>query len=385
MRGLSLYYLLGKHLRSMLNSNHNLPREMRTPALPQELIDCIIDDLGSFEGASNRECRQALKACSLASPSFLSSSRKYLFTEVRLQEEDTFDSKVSSNVARILDVLVNDSVTSLRHHIPPLASHIHSLSIIFSQSRAFQNLKIHSSQTPDFNIIRPSTLPAILQILIAGSPINSFSMEFPSVIFHEWPYVDAQLKADIEFLCRSPSITTLRFRTIHELPTTLITGCPNLKVLHLYFLSAPVIGTPNSINPTTPSQQARGRLFPHLESLVLSGSQTQLMTIFLADSLPRLQHIQLLVDVQSGITARELEVMKRAPCLQSITLNIYCHLECESAHCFEQSDPILITSPFTIKGLAIGFLMLSISAYFQRCDLSALTFAFRTATTICSF
>jgi len=358
---------------------------MRIPALPQELIDCIIDDLGSFEGASDRECRQALKACSLTSSPFLPSSRKYLFAEVRLQEEDTFDSKVSSSLARILDVLVNDSVTSLRHHIPPLASHIRSLSIILSQSRGFQNLKIYSSETPDFNIIRPSILPAILQILITGSSINSFSLEFPDVIFHEWPYVDAQLKANIESLCRSPSITTLRFQTIHELPTTLITGCPNLKALHLYSLSAPVMGTPDSINPTTHSQQVRGRLFPYLESLVLSGPQAQLMTIFLADSnLPRLQHIQLLVDVQLGmVTARELEVMKRAPCLQSITLNIYCHLECKSAHYFDKSDPISTTSLLAIKGSIIGFRTFSISAYSQRCDPSALTFAFRTATTIC--
>ncbi|KIM34814.1 hypothetical protein M413DRAFT_450036, partial [Hebeloma cylindrosporum] len=298
--------------------------------LPQELIDCIIDVLGSFEGASDPERRQALKACSLTSSSFLASSRKYLFANIRLEEEecfqdDTHDFGTSSGLGRILDVLVNDDKTTLSHRTPPLASHMRSLSINLSQARAYQNLTIYSSSgTMDTN--RPSTLAAILEILTASSSITLFSLKFPSFVFYEWQYVDAQLKAGIESFCRSPSVTTLQFQTILGLPTTLITGCPNLKAL---YLNSVYTGT----MPDHSLEQVPGNPFPHLESLVLklndNGSGNVLKHLFLshsnASSLPKLQDIQISLDPYFGhLSAQELEVLKGAPSLKTIRLEVDC-------------------------------------------------------------
>ena len=272
----------------------------------------MIDELGSFGGASDPECRQALKACSLASSSFLPSSRKYLFAEVRLKECAVGeDLETSSGLACILDVLVEDSKIKLSsQHIPPLASHIRTLCIILSPIRAYHQKNFHTNS--------PSDVPAILEILIANSLIASFSLKFAvGGAFVEWTYVDEALKAGIKSLCRSPSITTLQFQGIQGLPTSLIRGCPNLKALFLDSVSCLAASIVHASSPTFLSpkkatgptflspKQATGCCFSHLEFFAVSGSEFRqvLEPLLLSrpSSLTRLRHIEFSVDVILGV------------------------------------------------------------------------------------
>ncbi|KIM42857.1 hypothetical protein M413DRAFT_444501, partial [Hebeloma cylindrosporum] len=277
-----------------------------------ELIDCIIDELGSFEGVSDPESREALKACSLASSSLLTTSRKHLFANVRLKESnDAQDLKRSFILTRILEVLVDDSRITL-NHIPPLASHIRSLSIILAPMRVYRSKIRHQTKSEPDPL---SDLSSILEIMIASSPIVSVSLEFPyNGKARNWKYLDEPLKVLIKSLCRLPSITALQFKLLEGLPTTLITGCPNLKTLSLDSFHYPILGTPSS--------------FPHLESLVLHGSKEFLERLVFLDpsSLPRLRHIEVSLDAWDGLlTAKELGALERAPSLQSIRFKVYCY------------------------------------------------------------
>ena len=262
---------------------------MRIPVLPQELKESIIDELVSFKGVSDPECRQALKACSLASSSFLTPSRKHLFAKIQLKEsagalEDP-DISLSHALARIFDILVEDGKNSLGRHVPRVTSHVRALSVVLSPRRArikddFPNYYIHSPN-------RPSRLPAILQIPNTSSPIASFSFGFPSfgAFDPHWRKVDEPMRDTIESICRLPSITTLQFQWIHGLPATLIRGCPNLKALSLRCISVDVSTTittivrassPTSLDP----KQLEAPVF-HLESLVLGDFQQLLDPLFL--------------------------------------------------------------------------------------------------------
>jgi len=276
-----------------------------TPDLPQELIDCIIDELGFYKGVSDPECRQALMACSLASSSFLTPSRKHLFAKVRLKEGHSEKDERLLGLARIL---VEDSkINFMGRHIPPLALHIRTLSIILSPTPANQNL-MHGQKT--LRRKPPSDIPEILESLIARSPIASFSLEFPNANLRDWKCVDELLKAGVESLCKLPSITSLQFQRIQGLPMTLITGCPNLKRLSLHSIY-PVIRTPSS--------------FPHLESLAVGYLGNFLESSFFSNpsSFAKLRHIEFSVDAFRG--PLRLGVLKIGPSLQSIRFKVYCY------------------------------------------------------------
>jgi len=269
------------------------------PALPQDLIDCIIDELGS-QGVSDPECRQAFMACSLASSSFLTLSRKHLFAKVQLKESHSKKDERLSALARILDVPVEDSkINFMGRQIPPLASHIRTLSIILSPIPPYHLL--YSQET----LRRKS--PSIFETLIARSPIASFSLEIPNDgNLRDWMLVERQLKAGIESLCKMPSITALQFRGITGFPMTLITGCPNLKELSLH-----------SIYPNTRTPGP----FPQLESLAV-GYAEPFLEFFHPPSLAKLRHIEFCVDAFRGTLSSE--VLKIGPSLQSIRLKLYC-------------------------------------------------------------
>jgi len=285
-----------------------------TPALPQELVDCIIDELGSHKGVSDPECRRALMACSLASSSFLTPSRKHLFAKVQLKESHNEKDERLLALARILDARVEDNkINFMGRHIPPLASHIRTLSIILSPTPANRNL-MHGKKT--LRRKPPPDIPAILEYLIARSPIASFSLEVPNTSnLRGWKFVDKLLKAGIESLCKLPSITALQFQRIQGLPTTLITGCPNLKAL--------------SFRSIYPDIRTAGS-FPHLESLAVGNSEDFLQSSFFSDpsSFAKLRHIEFSVDAFRG--PLNLGVLKMGPSLQSIRFKVHCYWpECE--------------------------------------------------------
>lgn len=68
---------------------------MVTPALPQELIDAIIDEVGALKGAKNRLA--ALKACVATSPLFAPRSQLHIFHRLILRVE----SKCATWAARL--------------------------------------------------------------------------------------------------------------------------------------------------------------------------------------------------------------------------------------------------------------------------------------------
>ncbi|KIM42853.1 hypothetical protein M413DRAFT_444498, partial [Hebeloma cylindrosporum] len=285
-------------------------------SLPQELIDCIIDELGSSEGGSDPECREALKACSLTSSSFLATSRKHLFAKVRLEEsKNKQDLQRSLDLARLLEVLVEDNrISSTGDSIPPLASYIRSLSILLSPIRACEN-KRQRKRKLDPN--PSSDIPAILEILIASSPISSFSLEFIGGTVRDWQYVDESLKAGVESLCRLPSTTTVHCILLEGFPTTLIASCPNLKALSLNAIRLPATSSPG--------------YFPHLGSLVLHSHRPiellEPLACFGPSSLPSLRHIEFPVGAWAGMIfprAQELEILKWSPSLQSIKAKVSC-------------------------------------------------------------
>jgi hypothetical protein len=311
---------------------------MRIRVLPQELKNCIIDELASFKGVSDPECRQALKACSLASSSFLAPSRKHLFAKIQLKENSGVrgDPDISLALARMFDILVKDGKNSLGRHVPRLTSHIRALSVVLSPRRAcikddIPNYYIHTAD-------RPSRLPPILQILNTSSPIASFSFGYPCFgsFDSHWRKVDEPMKDAIESICRLPSITTLQFQWIQGLPATLITGCPNLKALSLRLISFDIPTTIITTVPaliTTPLDskqlEAPGCRFFHLESLVLDDFQQLLDPLFDDNPsiLARLRHIELSNLFVDPAPPGELEVLKRATALQSIKLKLCCEFE----------------------------------------------------------
>ena len=312
--------------------------KMRIPVLPQELKDCIIAELASFKGVSDPECRQALKACSLTSSSFLTPSRKHLFAKIQLKESTASvweDPEISLGFARIFDILVEDGKNSLGRHIPRLASHIRTLSVVLSTMR-----DPIIEDIPDYythNGTLPPCLPSILQILNTSSPIASFSFGFPSFggSYSHWRKVDEPLRDAIESICRLPSITTLQFQWINGLPATLITGCPNLKALSLRWISVDVPTTTTLVRASSPTSldpkqlEAPDCRFLHLKSLVLNNFRQLLDPLFDDNPsiLARLRHIEFSDLYVDPLPPHELEVLKRATALQSIRCKVNCELQ----------------------------------------------------------
>lgn len=192
------------------------------PIFPQELVDNIVQEVGSIKDPRDRQ--SALRACALTSWSFLTPSRRILFAEISLQEDSGNDSSHQNNIRSKLERFW----AILQHH-PHLELNVRTLTVQLSSFRTYRN---HEDDLRTQNA-QKAILPSILSSL---SNVRCFSLAF-DVIWDDyncWEYMDAPLQEGLFRFCSSRSITQLSLSIFWDLPITLIIKCPQLTSLSLY-------------------------------------------------------------------------------------------------------------------------------------------------------
>jgi hypothetical protein len=178
-----------------------------TNYLPNEILEIIINEVASDDedNESLASCRLASHVlCSLATPPFFSSIR---LTDTIGDGDCSLFVKRATKLNEILTVQnIADSVYTLTLYCRP------------------QTLEDPTSGTLMSTILR--RLPHIRNFALEAS----FDSNFP--LFPE------EFASAIRALCRSPNLTTLYLNSIRRFPFTVIMGCPNLRSLHLRYITA---------------------------------------------------------------------------------------------------------------------------------------------------
>ncbi|KAF8960228.1 hypothetical protein BDZ97DRAFT_1328967 [Flammula alnicola] len=199
------------------------------PPLPQEIINIIIGEIASAK--PHNESLTTLRACSLVSTTFHFHSRKHLFSEIKFIVDD-FSPK---RVARLVKVL---------KHNKDLLSSIRSINIVFDMRpctphRIFGSAKLgrlhQKSRLADFYAARKLGLKEnsviILLKLFTGVGIEKLSLDAQHGLLN-WAQVSDRIKDAIDRIYSKPSLESLRFINIYNLPHSFVTGELQSNSLH---------------------------------------------------------------------------------------------------------------------------------------------------------
>lgn len=224
--------------------------ERPIPALPQELIDQIIELLvrssssSSVHPARRRgdSAADAVGQCMLASRALLTSVRRTLFEHVTLRDArraPALGALPASETARMDGLLVVFRSDPLRASMRPLTAHVRSIRVVLdpAEGRAVDGgtgvglgvagNKDAGAAVLDWNARRVG----LREVLRATGRLERFALEFLAPTSGHALHVGIALA--VEKACRAPQLTRLEFANLYHFPVDVLAGCVNLRALRL--------------------------------------------------------------------------------------------------------------------------------------------------------
>ncbi|KAF9479752.1 hypothetical protein BDN70DRAFT_878387 [Pholiota conissans] len=242
------------------------PQEYVSPALPQELIDQILEIIVRCQHQQpNSKGNGAVGRCMLVSRSFLTSIRRYLFESITIRDTRkaaTFGALPPSETARmegLLRIFRNDPLHDTAY---PLVAHVRSVKMVMESADSISKTntllnkasKDSSSAILDWNSRRVS----MREVLRAVKHLERFSLGFSSPISGYSMHVGISLA--IEKACKSSLLTQLEFSNIFHFPVDLLAECMNLR--HLILLNVSTGESEDDIGPATKRKSYAPTLLP---------------------------------------------------------------------------------------------------------------------------
>jgi hypothetical protein len=200
--------------------------------LYQELIDLIIDQIADFDH------EKSLFACSLTSWSLHTSARKHIFRQISIKhcsQDPPFLEKQQTRLENLINILESDPSHS-RPASSPLSSDIRSLKLFLLPPP--ESLHFDEIQSCWDRLL--FSLPILLQYL---SSVQRFTFSGTASILQSWPALGNAVHLTLLQFFASPSLTSLDFFFIIELPIiSIMSCCQNLHDLSLHSSSTLVKG-----------------------------------------------------------------------------------------------------------------------------------------------
>jgi len=217
------------------------------PALPVELCELIIDEL-----ARGTDTMDHIKACALASRTFLNSSRKHIFRTIKVLPRD-----INSDEALTLaQAHATMCFTGLFVTNPDLAQYVRNLHIFVPPT--------HHDDQLFANTLRTLTN---VEKLSLESRRNTISCVY-------WNEINTEVRISLENIIASPSLVELSINSIHGFPHFLIASARSLCHLSLYH---------TKISAEVPPE-ARIPPILYLKSLSFGKSASGVRTLLLSQS-----------------------------------------------------------------------------------------------------
>jgi hypothetical protein len=222
--------------------------------LPQELIDIVIDELGSdiasdFENHSMEF--QTLQNCALVSRSFRSHATRWIFFRVSFQGRWNEKTWIHKRVEGFFKILIAN---------PSIGESVRELFIQTSQN----------DFDFDFWLQDNASLVSVLGRL---SQIQRFSLVYGLKPIN-WETLPSKTATALRSTIQSPSIRFLELRDIHEFPWFILAGCRTIKDLKIFRVHA---SRRHFIVPAHPAPSA---IAPMLESVYIIGAYSMAESLF---------------------------------------------------------------------------------------------------------
>ncbi|KAJ6586333.1 hypothetical protein DFH09DRAFT_255227 [Mycena vulgaris] len=170
------------------------------PALPQELLDLVIDHL--FDDL------ESLRVCAVVSSSFLHSSRSHLFSHLRVDQRHTID-ELHGILARS----------------PVLAAQVGSLHL-------WDNIMRRQSWLEDY----PELAPGVAHLSRILPSLQRFCITIDAGAVH-WANISKTFRIFANDTLALPTLTCVEIAGLYGLPFTLFANCPALKSLTLKWVT----------------------------------------------------------------------------------------------------------------------------------------------------
>jgi len=258
------------------------------PALPVELCELIIDEL-----ARGTDTMDHIKACALASRTFLNCSRKHIFRTIKVLPRDIDSDEEASTLAQVHATMcftVGLFVTN-----PDLAQYVRNFHIFV--------LPTHHDYRLFANTLRTLTN---VEKLSLESRHNSISCVY-------WNEINTEVRMSLENIITSPSLVELSINSIHGFPHFLIASARSLCHLSLYHTKfSTEVPHEAQIPPTL-----------YLKSLSFGKSAIGVRTLLLSQSsiinFAHLKHLALPISCTTDFRAAT-EVLELAVSIESLAL-----------------------------------------------------------------
>ena len=218
------------------------------PALPVELCELIIDEL-----ARGTDTMDHIKACALASRTFLNCSRKHIFRTIKVLPRDIDSDEEALTLAQAHATMC---FTGLFVTNPDLAQYVRNLHIFV--------LPTHHDDQLFANTLRTLTN---VEKLSLQSRRNTISCVY-------WNEINTEVRMSLENIIASPSLVELSINSIHGFPHFLIASARSLCHLSLYH---------TKISAEVPPE-ARIPPILYLKSLSFGKSASGVRTLLLSQS-----------------------------------------------------------------------------------------------------
>jgi hypothetical protein len=194
-------------------------------SIPQDVIACIIDEIPT-QLFSHRD-RETLRACSIVSRSFLHPSQKTLFSSILLRHYSSDPDGYGSHLCRRFHNILASS--------PHISRYVRHLAIVDFKGRQSTSPEEHESW-----MLSEPTFPLVLRMLpcLRSFHVNPAYRPLPL----NWHTFSADLKSSFIHLLRTPSLTTVEFRTLN-VPSAIFLYAPQLT--HLRFSCSSLDRSPN--------------------------------------------------------------------------------------------------------------------------------------------
>ena len=277
--------------------------------LPQELIDIVIDELGSdiasdFENHSIEF--QTLQNCALVCRSFRSHATRWVFVRINFHGKWNDETWIHKRVEGFLKILIAN---------PSIGGSVRELFIQTSQNDI------------DFWLQDNASLVSILGRL---PQIQRFSLVYGLKPI-SWETLPSKTATALRSTIQSPSIKFLELRDIHEFPWFILAGCRAIKDLEIFRVHA------SRRHFIVPAHPASSTIAPMLESVYIIGAYSMAESLF-SNPITAQMFSQLRILSVSFHRSREttdatkfiIKVAQTLETLNIITLNdkssMYCNL-----------------------------------------------------------
>ena len=183
---------------------------MMSPILPQEIVNLIVDEVAS------QNSPETLRSCALVSRSFSSPSRRELFSEIKIDVDET----IQPRAKRLLKVLKRGQNVHLMAFIRSLKIFLVSPQLEQRPSASSSSIFRQMATSISRNFPYENYLLKLLSFFV-HVPLTSFALQGKRG-YAMWPWTDERTNEVVRQLCTISSLKSLQISKIYGLRIPLI-------------------------------------------------------------------------------------------------------------------------------------------------------------------